>query len=362
MDLGRRVARDDRTNETRGATLIETGVWIAAGVALAVAWIAVFPVRRYAHRLGLLDRPNERSSHVRTTPRGGGIGIIAGMLAGLTVAGWFMHLVGSVALTVVGAACLVAAAGLVDDVRGLSPWARLIIQVLAAAIVLSVTGPLVGIPLLGEELALPMIWGGALSLLWITAVTNFFNFMDGFDGLAASQAVASCLGVVLAGWGSDASLLALLMGAACVGFLFHNWAPARVFMGDVGSGFLGFTLAALPFLAPDADRSTAMLAAAVGLSLFLLDPALTLVRRAAARKPLTESHREHLYQQFALPGEPVRGVVTIYAALAILLAVGGAFGYRNPELLPWFVLGSVAVFATVCIMALRAERQRRRAF
>jgi Fuc2NAc and GlcNAc transferase len=334
-------------------------MWIPAGVALAVAWVAVLPVRRYADRIGLLDRPNERSSHVRTTPRGGGIGIIAGVLAGLTVVGWFMYPLGSVALTVVGSACLVAAAGLLDDVRGLSPWARLIVQLLAAAIVLSVTGPVVVLTLLGEELALPMIWGGALSLLWITAVTNFFNFMDGFDGLAASQAVASCLGIVIAGWGPDASLVALVMGAACVGFLIHNWAPARVFMGDVGSGFLGFTLAALPFLAPDANRATAMLAAAVGLSLFLLDPALTLVRRAVARKPLTESHREHLYQQFALPGEPVRGVVTIYAALAILLAIAGASGYRNPELLPWFVLGSIAVFATVCIMALRAERQRR---
>jgi Fuc2NAc and GlcNAc transferase len=330
-----------------------------AVVAVAVAWVVVFPVRRYAHRLGLLDRPNERSSHVRTTPRGGGIGIIAGALAGLTVAGWFMHPLGSVALTVVGSACLVAAAGLLDDVRGLSPWARLIVQLLAATIVLSVTGPVVGLPLLREELALPMIWGGALSLLWITAVTNFFNFMDGFDGLAATQAVASCLGIVLAGWGSEASLLALLMGAACVGFLFHNWAPARVFMGDVGSGFLGFTLAALPFLATEADRFTAMLAVAVGLSLFLLDPAVTLVRRAVARKRLTESHREHLYQQFALPGEPVGAVVTIYSSLAILLAVAGAFGFRNPALLPWVVLGSILVFAAVSSVALQAERRRR---
>jgi Fuc2NAc and GlcNAc transferase len=324
-----------------------------------VAWIATFPVRKYAHRLGLLDRPNERSSHVRTTPRGGGIGIIAGVLTGLTVVNWLNHPGGLVPWIVVGSAGLVAAAGLVDDVRGLSPVGRLIVQLLAATIVLSVTGPGVVLPLLREELALSTMWGGALSLLWIMTVTNFFNFMDGFDGLAASQAVASCLGIVLAGWGSDASVLALLIGAACVGFLFHNWTPARVFMGDVGSGFLGFTLAVLPFLAPEDNRSTAMLATAVGLSLFLLDPALTLVRRAASRKPLTQSHREHLYQQFALPGEPVGGVVTIYSALAILLAVAGAFGYRNPGLLPWVVLGSIVLFAAVCSVALRAERKRR---
>jgi Fuc2NAc and GlcNAc transferase len=323
-----------------------------------VAWIAIFPVRRYARRLSLLDRPNERSSHVRTTPRGGGIGIIAGVLAGLTIVEWWIHPVGLVPATVVGAACLVAAAGLVDDVRGLSPLARLIVQLLAAIIVLSVTGPVV-LPLLREDLALSTMLGSALSLLWIATVTNFFNFMDGFDGLAATQAVASCLGIVLAGWGAEASLLALLMGAACVGFLFHNWAPARVFMGDVGSGFLGFALAVLPFLAPQDDRSAAMIATAVGLSLFLLDPALTLVRRAAAGKPLTQSHREHLYQQFVLPGEPVARVVTIYASLAVLLSLAGAFGYRTRGFLPWVVLGSIFVFAAVCSLALRAERQRR---
>ena len=323
-----------------------------------MAWIATFPVRTYAHRLGLLDRPNQRSSHVRTTPRGGGIGIVAGVLAGLAVANWYVHPAGVVPWIVVGSACLVAAAGLLDDVRGLSPLWRLIVQLLAATIVLSVTGPVVVLPLLQEELALSTIWGGGFSLLWILTVTNFFNFMDGFDGLAASQAVASGLGIVLAGWSADASILALLMGAACVGFLFHNWTPARVFMGDVGSGFLGFTLAVLPFLAPEDNRSTAMVAAAVGLALFLLDPALTLVRRAAARKPLTQSHREHLYQQFALPGEPVGGLVTIYSSLALLLAVAGAFGYRRPELLPWVVLGSVLVFAAVCSVALRVERRR----
>ena len=193
----------------------------------------------------------------------------------------------------------------------------------------------------------------------IFTVTNFFNFMDGFDGLATSQALASCLGVIIAGWSPDASVLAMLTGAACAGFLVHNWTPARVFMGDVGSGFLGFTLAVLPLLAPEGRRTTAMVAAAVGLSLFLLDPALTLVRRALARKPLTQSHREHLYQQFAGPGEPVGTVVTIYFALAVLLAGAAGFGYVHPELLQWSMLGSVLTFLVVCILALRAERLRR---
>ena len=328
-------------------------------MAFVVAWIATFPVRRYAHTLGLVDRPNQRSSHVRATPRGGGIGIIAGVLVTLCVLQGLFDAVSWRVWVVFGSGCLVAAVGLFDDVRELSPLARLVAQFLAGALVVAATGPIMFLPPPLEYVALPPLWGVALSLLWIAAVTNFFNFMDGFDGLASGQAVASCLGVLVAGWASDASLLALLTGAACIGFLLHNWTPARVFMGDVGSGFLGFTLAALPFLAPEGRRSAALASVAIGLTLFLLDPALTLVRRALARKPLTQSHREHLYQQFAAPGEPVAAVVTLYCAVAVLLAIGGGFGYRRPQLASWLMLGSCLTFFVVCVLALRAERLSR---
>jgi Fuc2NAc and GlcNAc transferase len=325
-------------------------------IAFAVAWIATFPVTRHAYALGLVDRPNQRSSHVRATPRGGGIGIIAGVLVGLGVLEWFFHPVSWLVWVVFGSACLVAAAGLFDDLRGLSPFARLLAQFLAGTIVVAATGPIILLPPPFDDFPVSALWGGAVSLLWIATVTNFFNFMDGFDGLATSQALASCFGVILATWSPDASLLAMLTGAACVGFLFHNWTPARVFMGDVGSGFLGFTLAVLPLLAPQGRRTTAVLAAAVGLSLFLLDPALTLVRRALARKPLMQSHREHLYQQFAAPGEPVGTVVAYYFALAVLLAAAGGFAYLNPPLLPWSVLASLLTFSVVWAFARRAER------
>jgi UDP-N-acetylmuramyl pentapeptide phosphotransferase/UDP-N-acetylglucosamine-1-phosphate transferase len=327
-------------------------------MAFAVAWSVTIPVMRHAHTLGLLDRPNQRSSHVRATPRGGGLGIIAGVIAGLCVVQWFVEPVSWRVWAVFSAACLVAVAGLFDDVRELSPLARLAAQFVAGALVLSATGPIMYLPPPLEHVPLWPVFGMGLSLLWITAVTNFFNFMDGFDGLASSQAVASCVGVLIAGWAPDASLIALVIGAACSGFLLHNWTPARVFMGDVGSGFLGFTLAILPLLAPPVERSAAVLATAVGLSLFLLDPALTLVRRAWRRKPLTESHREHLYQQFAAPGEPVGRVVALYAVLAVLQASAAGMSYRRPELLTGIALVSVIAFAVVCIFALRAEGHR----
>jgi UDP-N-acetylmuramyl pentapeptide phosphotransferase/UDP-N-acetylglucosamine-1-phosphate transferase len=174
--------------------------------------------------------------------------------------------------------------------------------------------------------------GWALSLLWIVAAINFFNFMDGIDGLATGQAAASCLGVVAAAWSTDASALSLAAGAACLGFLYHNAPPARVFMGDSGSGFLGFLLAAIPFLAPAPRRSDALLAVAIGLTLFLVDPVVTLVRRALARKNVLRAHREHLYQQLVAPDEPAGRVTAAYTAAAVLLALLGAYGYRSPSM------------------------------
>ena len=137
---------------------------------------------------------------------------------------------------------------------------------------------------------------------------------------------------MLAAWSSDAAQLALAVAGACIGFLFHNWPPARIFMGDAGSGFLGFTLAGMPFLAPPLRRSDAVLALGVGLTLFLLDPLVTLFKRARRLKNIFRAHREHLYQQLVAPEEPAGPVAAAYTAAALLLAVVGAVGYRAAEM------------------------------
>jgi UDP-N-acetylmuramyl pentapeptide phosphotransferase/UDP-N-acetylglucosamine-1-phosphate transferase len=175
-----------------------------------------------------------------------------------------------------------------------------------------------------------LAWG--LSVLWLTTVVNFFNFMDGIDGLAAGQAVASCIGIVAAAWSGDATVLALSVGAACLGFLLHNAPRARIFMGDSGSGFLGFVLAAAPFAAPTPERGAALLAVAIGLSLFLLDPIRTLIKRTIERRNIFRAHREHLYQELVAPDEPAGRVAAAYSLTAVLLALCGAAGYRWPTM------------------------------
>lgn len=320
-------------------------------LAALVAAVATVPICRYARALGLLDPPNERSSHRVITPRGGGLAIILAAVISLGLLSGLAPL--SAAWSLLAAGSLVGLVGAVDDRRGVPAWLRLIFHLGAAVMVVRALGPvtLAVLPLVGSvSLTDPLAW--TLSILWLVAVTNFFNFMDGIDGLAGGQALATCTGVIVAGWAADASALATIVAGACAGFLLHNWPPARIFMGDSGSGFLGLLLAGLPMLAPVERRPEAILAVAIGMTLFLLDPILTLIRRALARKNILQAHRQHLYQQLVLPDESAVRVTTAYTLTAGVLAILAAGGYRNPA---WWWLGCVASLAAFSIVWLLAR-------
>jgi UDP-N-acetylmuramyl pentapeptide phosphotransferase/UDP-N-acetylglucosamine-1-phosphate transferase len=214
-------------------------------------------------------------------------------------------------------------------------------------------GPVGRFPL-PPPLDTPLGWlASPLTILWLAGVTNFFNFMDGIDGLAGSQTVASCIGVAIAAWSPDTQPFALALAAAAVGFLVFNRPPAKIFLGDTGSTSIGFALAAIPLLAPPHSRPLATLAVGIGLSLFLLDPIETLIRLAIARHPLGTAHRMHSYQRLARttrnPGAIAIGITVLGAALAI----GGGLAYRNSWMF-WPVL-IVAIF-TFAIERNLAER------
>lgn len=335
--------------------------WVVVGAVVGgiVSFALACVVRKLAGRLGLVDRPNARSSHVRPTPGGGGLGIVGGSCIGLLLAATATGGRDTAPWAVLFGALFVAALGLIDDVRRLSPGVRLVGQICAAAFVVASTGPLRTFPL-----PAPLRWtveapglGWVLSILWIVAVTNFFNFMDGIDGLAGGQAVASCAGAALAGWSENATGLSAAVGASSLGFVFHNWAPARIFMGDVGSGFLGFSIASLPFLAAAPRRGDAVFAVGIGLALFLMDPVETLVRRARAGKKLTQAHREHRYQQLVAPGEAAGGVSGALVAAGAALSILGAVSYRKPEL-GWLAL-TVAVALFLVERRIGARRMSR---
>lgn len=321
----------------------------AIAFALSLALTPLF--RAAARRWGLLDRPNARSSHQRVVPRGGGAAIVLAVFFTLGFArGSWAGGSGSSGLLFGGA--MLAAIGLWDDRHGLSPFVRLAAQLAVAIGVVWLVGGVERLPL-PHPLDFPLgPAGSAAAVLWLVGVVNFFNFLDGIDGIAAVQAVVTAAGIVAAGWDPFAAVVAAALAGAAGGFLLFNWSPASVFLGDVGSYFLGYTLAALPLAAPPSSRSRAVLFVALSLWLFLADAAWTLLRRAGRGVRWYEAHREHLYQQLALRQGHPRVAVTIGTG-SLVLTAGALVAYRRQDpAWDWAMLASaVTLFAAEWALA-----------
>lgn len=247
-------------------------------------------MRMYSERSGVMDIPNERSSHTVPTPRGGGLAIVLAFFAcgGILVSAGLIP--AGLGAAVMFGGGIAAALGLVDDHTGLRPGVRLVFHVTAAAISLWAMG-LLGIDgPLGPFGPLLLI----LSLVWSL---NLYNFMDGIDGLAASEAafVGTSAALFLSGTDHGMALWVATLAAACLGFLVWNRPPARIFLGDVGSGFLGFTLGVIA-LGTWSRGDIPIEVWIILLGVFITDATFTLVRRIASGERWHEAHRSHAYQ------------------------------------------------------------------
>lgn len=251
-------------------------------------------VRRYA-RIRLLDVPNARSSHSCPTPRGGGAAVVVAWLIAL----WLAPVsAGSRLALAFSGGLAVAAVGFVDDHRPLSARHRMAVHLGAAIWALGWLGGLPQLALGGHSWALG--WAGSvLGVVTVVWMLNLFNFMDGIDGLAGSEAVfvAGAAGLLGQLWYPDSGLgpLNLLLAASCLGFLAWNWPPASIFMGDVGSGFIGFVLG----VSAIASARLGGLSLGVWLILsavFVADASYTLLWRVASGQRWFEAHRSHGYQ------------------------------------------------------------------
>lgn len=255
-----------------------------------LAWVGVRLVLFNAGRLGLVQAPNHRSSHGESTPHGGGVGIVLG---GGGAGIWLAWAGGGALWPISGLAFLLAVLGLWDDVRHLPARTRFAVQVLLCALLLHTLG--------GQD---SLLWGGLLLLAGVWWV-NLFNFMDGIDGIAASQAVFMlAAGAMLAAWFHPAAVDAaewlwmLALAAAALGFLACNWPPARIFMGDVGSTYLAFMIFALALLSVREGWLTFPAWLVLG-AFFVADASVTLVRRVLAGERWFEAHRSHAYQRLS---------------------------------------------------------------
>ncbi len=339
-----------------------TALWILAGpVAALVAWGGVAALRRWGER-HLLDIPNERSSHVRPTPRGGGLGIVAAVAVGWGAMAFAVP--GARVWPLAAAALVVAAVSLVDDLRTIGSGLRFGVHALAAALVLWGYGVPTVLAVPFWTAAVPLAFAAALLLFWCVGLTNVYNFMDGIDGIAGAQAVVAGAAWAIAGVWLGVPLVAVTgaaVAAGSAGFLAHNWPPARIFMGDVGSAFLGFVFAALVVVAavgaPPEVGGRVPLAALLFVWPFAFDAAFTMARRARRGENLLEAHRSHLYQRQVIAGRGHAATSGLYAALAAIAAAAGLLWLRGA-----YASGSIAlavlvgVAAVLLIVTVRCER------
>ena len=311
-----------------------------AGAALLTAWI-----RRHAARFHLIDVPNERSSHASALPRGGGIAIALIVLAAALILTGLRRFSAAEALAWLGGGTLVALVGLRDDRGGLSVRVRLLVQIAAA---LSVVWLVHGFPGITGASAAPRIFAWLLGTLCIVWGINLFNFMDGIDGLAGQQALFVAAAAWLLGAGPPLAApgwMLLVIAAAAGGFLIWNWSPARIFMGDVGSGFLGFSLV-LEAFATSQNGSLSLWTWSILQGAFLVDATLTLLRRAARGARIQAPHREHAYQRLARHfGSHARVSAAVAWVNLLWLLPCAAASVRWPALAAWVTLAALLPLA-----------------
>ncbi len=308
-----------------------------AAFALAVFLLSM-AVTRATIGLRIMDVPNQRSSHHMPTPKSGGLGIVTAFMAGqfgLYFLATSVRLSEPYFIGLIAGSLAVAVVSLLDDVRQRSLSLRFMTQIVATAVVLA-SGLVI------QEIWLPVVGrvdlgllGYLMTALWIIGLTNAVNFMDGLNGLVAgSVAIAAAfMATICFLTGSHfAYLLALILCVSVAGFIPFNFPRARVFMGDVGSQFLGFSFAVLGVIAAQVDLSrTSFMIVPILLFALLFDAILTFSRRIVRGEPVLQPHRTHLYQLLNRAGWSHTRVSSLYFAFAVLQGVAGLIFLRLPS-------------------------------
>ncbi len=300
-------------------------MYVFFAVIVAVFLIAYFLTKWLANYLvtkGLIDIPNARSSHTVPTPRGGGVAIVGGLVIGC-ISFYFLPFTFSFpGIWFFVGFIIVTLTSLVDDKMNLPAGLRFLLQALAAILVLYETGGMKMFPL-PEPMTFDMGWlSYPVTLFWIIAVVNIYNFLDGIDGYAAAQAVIAGIAIAVIDHSGPGFIIGSLIASASLGFLIVNWHPAKIFMGDIGSVALGFVFATLPLYFEGMNAGLGVFSVIIVLWFFLSDGAFTIIRRFIAGKKVWEAHRSHLYQRFSQSGYRHSTVVlTVMGGAAILSSI-----------------------------------------
>jgi UDP-GlcNAc:undecaprenyl-phosphate/decaprenyl-phosphate GlcNAc-1-phosphate transferase len=302
-------------------------VGISLFAILIVSYLVCRVVIMVCFKFDILDRPNERSSHVVPRALMGGIGIIVAWLIGLVLLGYFFDFdivrfwqYG----TLIFIAVLIGGLGLVDDLTTLSSRVRfplhILLSFISSALVFSLSG---------EALGLINVVLIVLGTFWIVGLINVYNFMDGIDGIAAGSGAVFAAGFALIGFTMHLTpvfVASIALIPACAGFLGLNFPPAKLFMGDVGATFLGYIFAVLGLLISMNDTLNILYAVVILLP-FLADSGFTIFKRLFRGEDIFEAHREHLYQQLVINGWSHLRVSVVYWGAGVVIIILLAFYY-----------------------------------
>lgn len=304
---------------------------------LALSFVATREVRDIATRRGLVSKPQDkRHVHQTPLPRLGGAAIF--LAFSVTLGLWlalaliFPRLVAGVVpttlLRIYVPACLIFCLGIYDDLYGAGPYLKFAVQAIAAAMLFAGGMGVLDLPLLFPH-TLPWFVGLPLTVLWVVAVTNAFNLIDGLDGLAAGSALFSTMVffvVALVNHSWLCSLMSVTLAGAILGFLRFNFNPATIFLGDSGSLFIGFMLSALALAG--AEKAPTFIAVAIPVVSFglpILETSLSIVRRLISGRPIFTADREHIHHKLLQMGLSHRQVVIVLYAVSAVFAMLSLF-------------------------------------
>lgn len=346
--------------------------WLAVAISAAFlgTWFLVRILVRKASEIGLVDHPNERSSHSRIMPRGGGIGFVLVWICGCFV--WQMYAsqdsIGQLLFyTPILGATIISAVSLWDDFRSVGVIIRFSIHGICSIACLAAFGWFTEIDV-GTVVPLGL-FSFFITVIWVMGLTNVFNFMDGIDGIAGLQGLVAASSWCLAGVFYKMPFVGVssgLLAGGCAGFLLHNWSPAKIFMGDVGSAFLGFVFAVLPLVALRELPTDAKMVLTARLPVFavlvvwpfLADGSFTFCRRLLKREPVWKPHRSHLYQRLIQTGWSHALVASYYGLWAIVCVVAGFFYLLSSSRI-WSWPAPILFLVTTWLFTVFRERRNR---
>lgn len=315
-------------------------------------------IRRYAVKHNIFDIPGNRSSHSIPTPCGGGLAITVCVIAAVLFFWISGNLESRLMWALFGGGSAVGVVGWIDDHKSISPLVRFLVHLAAAAWAVFLIN---GLPSMDLGVGIISLgwFGSVLAVIGIVWLTNLYNFMDGIDGIAGVEAVTvGCIGGALMAvsntWGL--ALISWVVAASSLGFLVWNWPPAKIFMGDVGSGFLGFFFAVL-LLASERSGTVPLLVWLLLLGVFIVDATFTLFRRLFKGEKIWKAHSSHFYQRSVQIGYTHRTVTIFVVSLNGVLGFLAILAYLNPRLLLLFFTVGMGMLVLIGYWITRLERK-----